>query len=103
VIPLKVGPSNAAGDNRRRVVQQDGLAIVLDLLDDVGGRDMARGLDLGDRAVAPLDLERLAVHLDFDGVVTVILPVFLFTAIMEGAFGEGMCTWLSSCPLDVLT
>src|SRR5204863_5353771 len=31
------------------------------------------------------------------------LPVFLFTAIMEGARGDGIWTWLSSCPLDVLT
>src|SRR5215472_2434789 len=31
------------------------------------------------------------------------LPVFLFTAIMDGARGDGMCTWLSSCPLEVLT
>src|SRR5215470_15035445 len=30
-------------------------------------------------------------------------PVFLFTAIIEGARGDGMCTWLSSCPFDVLT
>src|ERR1035438_6737450 len=31
------------------------------------------------------------------------LPVFLLTAIMDGARGDGMCTWLSSCPLEVLT
>src|SRR5215831_17616143 len=31
------------------------------------------------------------------------LPVFLLTAIIEGALGEGMLTWLSSCPFDVLT
>src|SRR5262249_20593683 len=31
------------------------------------------------------------------------LPVFLFTAMIAGAFGDGMCTWLSSWPLDVLT
>src|SRR6516225_10559482 len=31
------------------------------------------------------------------------LPVVLFTAIIEGARGDGICTWLSSCPFDVLT
>src|SRR5450631_2944071 len=31
------------------------------------------------------------------------LPVFLLTAIIEGARGDGMWTWLSSWPLDVLT
>src|SRR6266481_8916540 len=31
------------------------------------------------------------------------LPVVLLTAMIAGAFGEGMCTWLSSCPFDVLT
>jgi hypothetical protein len=31
------------------------------------------------------------------------LPVFLLTAMMAGAFGEGTLTWLSSCPFDVLT
>src|SRR5579862_1328093 len=31
------------------------------------------------------------------------LPVFLSSAIMEGARGDGMCTWLSSCPFAVPT
>ena len=31
------------------------------------------------------------------------LPVCLLTAMMDGARGEGMCTWLSSWPLEVLT
>src|SRR6266850_7616965 len=31
------------------------------------------------------------------------LPVFLLIAMIAGARGEGMCTWLSSCPFDVLT
>ena len=31
------------------------------------------------------------------------LPVSLFTAMIAGARGEGMLTWLSSWPLDVLT
>src|SRR6185503_21088004 len=31
------------------------------------------------------------------------LPVFLLTAMIAGAFGDGMLTWLSSCPLEVLT
>src|SRR5215213_8000356 len=30
-------------------------------------------------------------------------PVFLFTAMMLGARGDGMLTWLSSWPFDVLT
>jgi len=30
-------------------------------------------------------------------------PVFLLSAMIAGAFGDGMCTWLSSCPFDVLT
>jgi hypothetical protein len=30
-------------------------------------------------------------------------PVFLATAMMAGAFGEGMLTWLSSCPFEVET
>src|SRR5215510_10463831 len=29
-------------------------------------------------------------------------PVFLLRAMMAGARGDGMCTWLSSCPFDVL-
>src|SRR5262245_13381045 len=29
-------------------------------------------------------------------------PVFLLIAMIDGAFGDGICTWLSSCPLDVL-
>src|SRR5262245_39280587 len=31
------------------------------------------------------------------------LPVFLLMAMIAGAFGDGMLTWLSSWPLDVLT
>src|SRR5712692_6101102 len=31
------------------------------------------------------------------------LPVVLLRAMIEGALGDGMCTWLSSCPLEVLT
>src|SRR5438105_9335420 len=31
------------------------------------------------------------------------LPVFLLIAMIAGAFGDGMWTWLSSCPFDVLT
>src|SRR6185503_3513342 len=31
------------------------------------------------------------------------LPVFLLTAMIDGAFGEGTLTWLSSWPLEVLT
>src|SRR6185503_12926878 len=31
------------------------------------------------------------------------LPVVLLSAIIAGAFGDGMCTWLSSWPLEVLT
>src|SRR5918999_5733078 len=31
------------------------------------------------------------------------LPVFLLTATMLGALGEGTLTWLSSWPFDVLT
>ena len=31
------------------------------------------------------------------------LPVFLLTAMMAGARGDGMLTWLSSWPFDVLT
>jgi hypothetical protein len=31
------------------------------------------------------------------------LPVFLLTAMMAGAFGDGMLTWLSSWPFDVFT
>src|SRR5262245_51081660 len=30
------------------------------------------------------------------------LPVFLFSAMIDGALGDGMCTWLSSCPFEVL-
>ena len=30
-------------------------------------------------------------------------PVFLLIAMIDGARGEGMLTWLSSCPFDVLT
>src|SRR6188508_1628232 len=30
-------------------------------------------------------------------------PVFLLTATIEGARGDGMLTWLSSWPFDVLT
>src|SRR6476659_8564983 len=30
-------------------------------------------------------------------------PVTLSMAMIAGAFGDGMCTWLSSCPFDVLT
>jgi hypothetical protein len=33
----------------------------------------------------------------------VSLPVFLFSAMIAGALGDGMLTWLSSCPFDVLT
>src|SRR5437016_11359301 len=29
------------------------------------------------------------------------LPVFLFSAMIDGARGDGMFTWLSSCPFDV--
>src|SRR6266508_2359428 len=29
-------------------------------------------------------------------------PVFLFRAMIAGALGDGIWTWLSSCPLDVL-
>src|SRR5678815_3802234 len=31
------------------------------------------------------------------------LPVFLLRAMIAGALGDGMWTWLSSCPFDVLT
>src|ERR1700719_243068 len=31
------------------------------------------------------------------------LPVVLLTAMMDGAFGDGICTWLSSWPFEVLT
>src|SRR5215204_7236578 len=31
------------------------------------------------------------------------LPVFLLTAMIDGARGDGMLTWLSSWPLEVLT
>src|SRR6185369_3997664 len=31
------------------------------------------------------------------------LPVFLLIAMIDGAFGDGMFTWLSSWPLDVET
>src|SRR6266851_4864628 len=31
------------------------------------------------------------------------LPVFLLSAMIEGALGDGMCTWLSSWPFEVLT
>jgi hypothetical protein len=31
------------------------------------------------------------------------LPVFLLRAMSAGAYGEGMLTWLSSCPFDVMT
>jgi hypothetical protein len=31
------------------------------------------------------------------------LPVFLLTAMIAGAFGAGILTWLSSCPFEVLT
>src|SRR4030095_6230024 len=31
------------------------------------------------------------------------LPVVLLIAMIAGAFGDGMLTWLSSCPFDVLT
>ena len=31
------------------------------------------------------------------------LPVVLSTAMIDGAFGDGMLTWLSSWPLPVLT
>ncbi len=31
------------------------------------------------------------------------LPVSLLSAMIDGAFGDGMLTWLSSCPFDVLT
>ena len=31
------------------------------------------------------------------------LPVFLLTAMIAGAFGDGTLTWLSSWPFDVLT
>src|SRR6185312_4500485 len=30
-------------------------------------------------------------------------PVTLSSAMIAGAFGDGMWTWLSSCPFDVLT
>src|SRR4051812_16933154 len=30
-------------------------------------------------------------------------PVFLLIAIIDGALGDGMWTWASSCPLEVLT
>src|SRR5262245_50014814 len=31
------------------------------------------------------------------------LPVVLLIAMIDGALGDGMLTWLSSCPFDVLT
>jgi hypothetical protein len=31
------------------------------------------------------------------------LPVVLSMAMIDGAFGDGMFTWLSSCPFEVLT
>ena len=31
------------------------------------------------------------------------LPVSLLTAMIAGAFGDGMLTWLSSWPFEVLT
>jgi hypothetical protein len=33
----------------------------------------------------------------------VSLPSFLLRAMIAGAFGDGMLTWLSSWPFDVIT